>query len=166
MLLVVFGAYLALAFRVHGCVLVEAQGLKGKLILELRAAGLRFSREKPIHLGRKKKNPRSVLPSVLRQTARIERLEVDSRVSTGDAMQTALAAGSVRAAILGALAAVQGAQEMRVRVVPDYGACGFELRLRCIFSFCPGDIMLAAAKAAVRKKRKEGASWSAIPLKA
>ena len=37
---------------------------------------------------------------------------------------------------------------------------------RCIVSMRVGDIMLAAAKAARKKKRKEGLPWRSIPSKA
>ena len=37
---------------------------------------------------------------------------------------------------------------------------------RCIVSMRVGDIMLAAAKAGGRKKRKEGLQWKSIPSRA
>lgn len=53
-----------------------------------------------------------------------------------------------------------------IRVTADFAARGVWAAARCIVSMRVGDIMLAAAKAAGRKKRKEGLQWKSIPSRA
>ena len=53
-----------------------------------------------------------------------------------------------------------------IRVTADFAARGVWAAARCIVSMRVGDIMLAAATAAGRKKRKEGLQWKSIPSRA
>ena len=81
-------------------------------------------------------------------------------------MQTAMAVGAVRAGVFAALSAAGVMAYARVSVAPDFEQPGFELQLRCIFSVTLGDIILSAAKKAVKKRGKEGTRWSSTPLRA
>ncbi len=156
MLFVVFASYLLLALPVRGCVKVAARGLAGTLTVELRSAGLCIAREMKITLRQRKRGKRRPIVTALRRGARIERIEAFAQVGTGDAMHTALAASGVQAALLALLAPLDTHEVPQVVVRPVFDRCCFRLRLRCIFSACAGDIMIAAAKAAIKKRRNEG----------
>ena len=94
------------------------------------------------------------------------RTALDLRIGMGDAAATALTAGALRAALPGALAGFARQAQHAVAVEPEYARPCLVVCLRGIFSAPAGDIMFAAAKAAMNKKRKEGARWKSIPLKA
>lgn len=53
-----------------------------------------------------------------------------------------------------------------IHIMADFAAQDAAATARCIVSMRVGDIMLAAAKAARKKKRKEGLPWRSIPSKA
>ena len=79
-----------------------------------------------------------------------ELIALHMRAGLEDAGATAMFAGGIRAAADTA----------------DFAARGVRAAARCIVSMRVGDIMLAAAKAAGRKKRKEGLQWKSIPSRA
>ena len=162
-LVVIFASYLLLAFPVRGCVKLAVHGLTGTMTVELRSAGLRIARETKIALHSGKKKGRRWLFTALRRGARIERIEAFAQVGAGDAMHTALAASGVQAALLALLAPLAAHEATQVVVRPVFDGSCFRLRVRCIFSACAGDIMIAAAKAAIKVKRNEGERWSSIP---
>ena len=74
--------------------------------------------------------------------------------------------GGIRAAADGLLAGLGRTECSDIRVTADFAARGVWAAARCIVSMRVGDIMLAAAKAAGRKKRKEGLQWKSIPSRA
>ncbi len=75
-------------------------------------------------------------------------------------------AGGICAAADGLLAGLGRTECSDIRVTADFAARGVWAAARCIVSMRVGDIMLAAAKAAGRKKRKEGLQWKSIPSRA
>ena len=100
------------------------------------------------------------------RASRFARFQVGARIGLLEAQQTAVAAGALRALLTSVLAAAPRARACEVAVVPDFAGAGLLLSARCIFAFTPGDIMVAAIGAAVRKRRKEGLTWhSSIPSK-
>ena len=78
------------------------------------------------------------------------------RAGLEDAGATAMLAGGIRAAADGLLAGLGRTECSDIRVTADFAARGVWAAARCIVSMRVGDIMLAAAKAAGRKKRKRG----------
>lgn len=88
------------------------------------------------------------------------------RTGLADAGATAMLAGGLRAAADGLLAGLGRAACSDIRVTADFAAQDVTAAARCIVSMRVGDIMLAAAKAAGKKKRKEGLQWSGIPSRA
>ena len=88
------------------------------------------------------------------------------RAGLEDAGATAMFAGGIRAAADGLLAGLGRTGCSDIRVTADFAARGVRAAARCIVSMRVGDIMLAAAKAAGRKKRKEGLQWKSIPSRA
>ena len=98
-----------------------------------------------------------------------------------DAGATAMLAGGVRALADGLLAGAGRTSCGDIHIMADFaaqvgqrGAGGVghfaaqdaAATARCLVSMRVGDIMLAAAKAARKKKRKEGLPWRSIPSKA
>ena len=124
--------------------------------------------------GRRKKRGRAksagrVWREVLRMAMKASdgvRLDVRVRLGLGEAHATAMAAGAVRASASALLASMGVPLWGEMRVAPDFAAPGFLLSARCIFSFTPGDIMVAALGAAGKKLRKEGFTWLSIPSRA
>ena len=122
---------------------------------------------------KRKKNPASAFISrFLRnymldslRRGRFERLEVCLRLGLGDACETAVAAGAVRAMLCSLLASSGSLRVCELRIVPEFSCACLRAHLRGIFSCQLGDIMLAALKTALRK-RKEGLKWTNIPLRA
>ena len=170
-------AYLLLAMNVtvraggaisgrHGSFFAEvgAAGLMlridGTLDLKRRMMRLYGGREIRLNIRRRRN------PSILRlvRAGRFESAFMHVRIGCNDAAQTAVAAGALRSAAL-SVSAVLGASTV-VHIEPDYGAACFFAAGQGIYSFQPGDIILAAAKAAWNRKRREGFTWKSIPLKA
>ena len=108
---------------------------------------------------------REVLRAALRSSEVIH-IDVRARLGLGEADATAVAAGAVRALLTSLLASRDEPLEGALVVVPDFSAPGLLLTARCIFSFTPGDIMIAALSAATKKMRKEGFTWLSIPSRA
>lgn len=95
-----------------------------------------------------------------------ELIALHMRAGLEDAGATAMFAGGIRAAADGLLAGLGRTGCSDIRVTADFAARGVWAAARCIVSMRVGDIMLAAAKAAGRKKRKEGLQWKSIPSRA
>lgn len=76
------------------------------------------------------------------------------RIGTEEAWSTAMAAGMARAALCGMLAGLGKAGQSDIRVEPDFASRSVIAVGRCIFSLRVGDIMFAAAKAAVKRRGK------------
>ena len=95
-----------------------------------------------------------------------ELIALHMRAGLEDAGATAMFAGGIRAAADGLLAGLGRTGCSDIRVTADFAARGVRAAARCIVSMRVGDIMLAAAKAAGRKKRKEGLQWKSIPSRA
>ena len=92
-------------------------------------------------------------------------LSLSVRVGLGDACETAMAAGAIRALAATLFAAAARPQACKLCVVPEFSGECLYVYGRGIFFCQPGDIMLASLKAAIRK-RKEGLKWISIPLRA
>ena len=97
---------------------------------------------------------------------RMELLSLDARIGLGDAAQTAVAAGSLRAIAAAVFSRLDCEADCELRVMPDFERAGFCAQACCIFSCQAGDIMLAVLRAALQKNRREGLGWKSIPLKA
>ncbi len=186
MLVLLMGAYLLLALRLSVC-LDAALGMDGGSVsVSLRAAGVqlrfdgRIRREglrlriaprygKPRRQRRKTSRQKTLLRFVRRRMLEALRSDPDAaafvqiRLGLGDAGETALAAGSLRALLRSAGAAL-GAR-VAVHVAADYAGACFCAQARCIFSLQVGDVILAAIKAA-NKTGREGFGWKSIPLRA
>lgn len=120
--------------------------LDGLIDLKKRLLTTRCGRECSLS-GRRKNKPQLLR---LVSAVRFEAGTVYLHAGLADAAQTALAAGAVRAVLLAALGRLGGA--VRVVVEPDYCVPGFALEAQGIVSFCAGDIICAAIRAAMKKK--------------
>jgi len=157
------------ALRVGACGLYaryEKQLILGEKRIRVRTAprhGRQDKKENPI-----RKRLRRRLVPYLRSVIlgrRFESVVVHVRLGLGSAAETAIAAGAVHALACALLFPLEGRQTCDLRVTPDFDKACLNAYLRGIFSFQLGDIMLAALKAAL-KKRKEGFRWKSIPLRA
>lgn len=83
-----------------------------------------------------------------------QEITLHMRIGTQEAWSTAMAAGMARATLCGMLAGLGRAGQSDVRVEPDFASPGLTAAGRCIFSLRVGDIMFAAAKAAVKRRGK------------
>ena len=115
----------------------------------------RYLPEKPLPRPNKTKL-RAALPlakSIL-GAADWQDITLHMRIGTEEAWSTAMAAGMARATLCGALAGLGKAGQSDIRVEPDFASQGVIAVGRCIFSLRVGDIMFAAAKAAVKRRGK------------
>lgn len=170
--------YLFLCMPVSADLALKGRGLSAHVRLELRAWWLRARIARPLGTGMDRKRAgdharrihakRKLIYAALR-AARWGQTDVTVRLGFGDAAYTALVAGGVQAGAR-AVSAVAGSWfPLLVRVVPDYRAACFALDARCIFSFAPGDIILAVLLAAAGKRRRDaggGFRWRNIRSKA
>ena len=145
---------LMLTVHVSGCI------EKAKIRLKIPIRGLK---KKPD--AQSFKNGWPTARAVLK-AADWELIALHVRTGLTDAGATAMAAGGIRAAADGLLAGLGRTECSDIRVTADFAARGVWAAARCIVSMRVGDIMLAAAKAAGRKKRKEGLQWKSIPSRA
>ena len=190
MLGLVVVTYLLLAIRVRIRTEASIWGTTGALLLSAQAVGITFRfdgvilrKKKGIFLtvkprfGRlsRKRKPGEERGKSIRmirrylwfaRTGKMERLSLDARVGLGDAAQTAVAAGCLRALASAAFMKIGSGASEEMCITPDFDHAGVCVQLRCIFSCQAGDIMLAAARAALQKNRREGLVWKSIPLKA
>jgi len=180
-------AYLLLALRVRISLCLSLSGTSGSLMLSAGAAGFRLRFDGEIRRVRdglllslrprygklsKDKQPQKESGRTLRivrwylwfaRTGRMELLSLHVRIGLGDAAQTALAAGCIRALAAAGFLRLESEADHELRVEPDFASPCFCMQARCIFSCQAGDIMLAAIRAG--KSRREGLSWKSIPLK-
>jgi len=159
--------YLLLAMPVRAKVFLCMHGFAGNVLLEVGLPGMRLCRNAPIPKKgmRRKRNGRSFLGRIIRACT-IEGIGVEICIGTGDAAQTALAAGALRAGLTGVLSAVRIDGRTEVCVVPVFDKPCFSLAAQGILSAKLGDIMYAALRAALKKSGKEGFDWKSIPLRA
>ena len=141
----------------EACVGGSVEGAKVRLNIPIRGFP-----EKPD--GRKIRQGWPTARAVLK-AADWELIALHMRAGLEDAGATAMLAGGIRAAADGLLAGLGRTECSDIRVTADFAARGV-WAARCIVSMRVGDIMLAAAKAAGRKKRKEGLQWKSIPSRA
>ncbi len=166
MLFLVLAAYSLLALPVRITLNVQLHGMLRETTVELCAAGFfhRFRMPKKKKRDGKRSQSKAILDAV-RGAARVDCIEAFARVGTGDACSSALASGSLRAALFAGIAALGEVKKVRVLVVPDYSQRIFTLDLRYVFFLSAGDLMLSAARLARRKRRKAGMRSSRIPVK-
>lgn len=118
------------------------------------------------------KRAKSVPPGAIRTLLCMGRWDIRVLVGLGDAAQTAVAVGALRAALCAVMAG--GRLSGSAQVGADFAAERFLMTARCIIRAPLGDIILIgvrAARKARRKKRrasvrKEGRTWSSIPSRA
>lgn len=169
-MLLIMIAYWLLALRVTVRTGVVISGTRGNYYIDagLPFASVRLDREldwpalynmvKP-HAGKKR---RRITPRLLR-LGRFESVHMSVRIGLDDAAATAVAAGTLRAALLSAAPGL--GIPICADVRPDFAGTCCLIAARGIVSFCAGDIILAAAAARIRK-RKEGFGWKSIPSRA
>ena len=92
-------------------------------------------------------------PGVLRALARMGRWDVRVLVGLGDAAQTAVAVGALRAALCAAMAGGQLIGSARVGA--DFAAERFLMTARCFIRAPLGDMIFSGVRA-VRKTRRKG----------
>lgn len=146
----------ALAFHIH----VDGYGEGRRLAARLPLPKLK---KKPDVKGFRRGWP--IVRAVLRR-ADWELIALHARMGLDDAGATAMLAGGVRALADGLLAGLGRSACSDIRIMADFAARDVTATARCIVSMRVGDIMLAAAKAAGKKQRKEGLQWSGIPSRA
>ena len=96
--------------------------------------------------------PPALPPGVLRTLGRMARWDVSALVGLGDAAQTAMSVGTLRAGLCAALAGLS--LRGSVRVGADFQAQRFLLTARCIIHAPLGDIVFSAARAAIDEGRR------------
>ena len=84
-----------------------------------------------------------------------QEIRLHMRIGTEEAWSTAMAAGMARATLCGMLAGLGRARQSDIRIEPDFASQGLTAACRCIFFLRVGDIMFAAAKAAVKRRGKK-----------
>ncbi len=84
-----------------------------------------------------------------------QEIRLHMRIGTEEAWSTAVAAGMARATLCGMLAGFGRARQSDIRIEPDFASQGLTAACRCIFFLRVGDIMFAAAKAAVKRRGKK-----------
>ncbi|MBR5301941.1 MAG: hypothetical protein IKU38_03815 [Clostridia bacterium] len=167
--------YLFLCMPVSADLALESRGMHAKIRLCLRAWWLSMHINKPVGQGLDKKRAgeqakrirakRKMIRSALR-CVRWGQTDVHIRMGMGDAAQTAVFAGGLRAGAEALSAAAGNRFPLLVRIEPDFARPCLTVDARCIFSFVPGDIMLAVLHDAVRKNAGGEFRWKSIRLKA
>lgn len=170
MFLVMF-IYLAMAAPLNGCVNASLSARQGEAIVCLRIAGIEVMRylglfdrdtdrgpsaEEILSLLKERKDSASGMRKrnvkrFLFRCAGIDAISVSARVGLEEAWNTALAAGSLRAALFSLMSILRISEHASVFVVPDYSSACFCVHLRCIFSVRVGDLMFSAIKAALQQ---------------
>lgn len=84
-----------------------------------------------------------------------QEIRLHIRIGTEEAWSTAVAAGMARATLCGMLAGLGRARQSDICIEPDFASQGLTAACRCIFFLRVGDIMFAAAKAAVKRRGKK-----------
>lgn len=167
--------YLFLCMPVSADLALESRGVHAQIRLYLRAWWLSVRIDRPVGHGLDRKRAgehakrvhakRKMIRAALR-SARWGQTDVTIRVGMGDAAQTALLAGGLRAGAQMLSAAAGGRFPLLVHIEPDFARACLAVDARCIFSFVPGDIMLAVILAAARKNAGGEFRWKSIRLKA
>ena len=172
----VLALYLLLCVRVTADVCAGAA--KGQIVFSADVGALMFHAQVNGHIHGRKLSMRFPLPALkkkpgakgLRKGWTIARTVLQSAdwelIALEDAGATAMLAGGVRALADGLLAGAGRTSCGDIHIMADFAAQDAAATARCIVSMRVGDIMLAAAKAARKKKRKEGLPWRSIPSKA
>jgi len=96
---------------------------------------------------------------------RFEQISLYLRLGLGDACETAVATGAVRALGSTIFAAACNGKLFDWHVTPDFTKPCLCAYLRGLASWQLGDVVLAALKQ-MRKKRRKGLKWTGIPLRA
>ena len=161
-MLLVMLVYLLLAVRITVCAGASVCGIRGSCFVEAGALGFSFRIDKKtnaaallrdlrVHGGdRRRKRPRLLR---LIRAGRFDTAGVHVRVGLGSAAETAVAAGFLRATMLSAASAFS--VTLHGRVEPDFDAPCFLLDARGIYSFCAGDIILAAAADWIQNRKRD-----------
>lgn len=167
--------YLFLCMPVTADLALESRGMRTRLRLYLRAWWLSVRIDRPWGAGMDRKREsehakrihakRKMLRAALR-CARWGQTDVAVRMGTGDAAQTAVLAGGLRAGAEAFRLAAGRRFPLLFLIEPDFRQVCFAVDARCIFSFSPGDIMLAVLLAAVKKNAGGEFRWKSIRLKA
>ena len=167
--------YLFLCMPVSADLALKSRGMHAQIRLYLRAWGLSVRINRPVGHGLDRKRAgerakrvhakRKMIRAALR-CARWGQTDVAIRIGMGDAAQTAVLAGGLRAGAQALSAAAGRRFPLLVRIEPDFSRVCLSVEARCIFSFVPGDIMLAVILAAVRKNAGGEFRWKSIRLKA
>ena len=89
-------------------------------------------------------------PAVLRRLARMGWWEICALAGLGDAAQTAMAVGALRAGLCALMAGLRLAGD--VRVGADFRSQRFLMTARCIIRAPLGDMIFSAAQAAIRER--------------
>lgn len=136
---------------------IGALGLRAQLdaTLTLQGGRLRLTPRYGARRERGKKSAGRAWRAALRTALRVSRgafIQIHLRAGLPEAHETALLTGAARAVLSSLLAAQGGAARCELAVRPDYVSSGLVLTARCIFSFTPGDIMLAALREGVKKR--------------
>ncbi len=163
--------YPVIGLRLDGILRWDAKALRLRLLRRYAQPGAakKHEREKQTPAGQMKKKPgrlrraKAMFRAVL-ASGTLHVCDTQMRMGLADADKTALLAGGCRAGLSAALFAlgVPG----RVQVIPAFGSVCFVLDARCIFSASPGNMMMAAAKAAWNMRWREGFTWKNTPSKA
>lgn len=185
MLALIAAVYLLLALRVRimaevslcrgqGCLQIHAGAAGVVLCYEAKIActsggiPVRIEPRYPFHQRKKNKSKKKgqSFPAIrwflwLARAGSMELLRVNVRLGTGDAAQTAMLSGCIRAVCAALFARMGGEAEKELCVFPDFAYTGFAAHACCIFSCQGGDIILAAVKDAVNKRRKRDLSGKA-----
>ena len=178
----VLALYLLLCVRVTADVCAGAA--KGQIVFSADVGALMFHAQVNGHIHGRKLSMRFPLPALKKkpgakglrkgwtmaravlQSADWELIALHMCAGLEDAGATAMLAGGVRALADGLLAGAGRTSCGDIHIMADFAAQDAAATARCIVSMRVGDIMLAAAKAARKKKRKEGLPWRSIPSKA
>lgn len=178
----VLALYLLLCVRVTADVCAGAA--KGQIVFSADVGALMFHAQVNCHIHGRKLSMRFPLPALKKkpgakglrkgwtmaravlQSADWELIALHMCAGLEDAGATAMLAGGVRALADGLLAGTGRTSCGDIHIMADFAAQDAAATARCIVSMRVGDIMLAAAKAARKKKRKEGLPWRSIPSKA
>lgn len=169
--------YLFLSMPVSGRMTLVSNGAQGDMQLFLRAWWLSLRRVKRLDIGRgsahtnghgrRKRGSKKLYAAALR-AVHWGQTDMTIRVGLGDAAYTAVFVGGLQAGGNAFAAAIGHRFPLLVRVQPDFEHLCFSVEAYCIFSFVPGDIILAVLLAAAGKRSGNAGGkfrWKSIRLK-
>jgi len=170
--------YLFLCMPVSADLAIKSRGIRADARLTLRSWWLSVRIDRLLGKGMDRKRAgdqakrihakRKLIRAALR-AAHWGQTDLTIRVGLGNAAHTALLAGGVQAGAHAAAVIAGRRFPILVRVAPDYRRVCFALDARCIFSFAPGDIILAVLLAAAGNRRGDaggGFRWRSIRSRA